>query len=294
MVMKLAVIVSLHASFAVAEDRLCRHVVIMKMPRTGSTWFTEALNGIPGVHIEGQLLDCHEKGGQPVKAVHKKMVEPLQKPCGEKHTVLGYSQNPEHTCVSSLKSNFTFLRHVEDVRFVSWTRTNFVHRAFSVLNVKKCHMYVTTNLAKAEECRNTKYTMSKMKFLSAMEESACSNHDVRAMVSSLAQDRALHLVYEDFVRDNDEVLVRLLNFLEVPVDVIQARHYGHYLKISNNNVSLMLENAAEVSAWLSSWEAPGVPLTAMYRDTSFATFSLAEPETHRMCQHMRGLLRSQR
>eukprot|EP00418_Pyrodinium_bahamense_P021485 CAMPEP_0179146490 /NCGR_PEP_ID=MMETSP0796-20121207/70738_1 /TAXON_ID=73915 /ORGANISM="Pyrodinium bahamense, Strain pbaha01" /LENGTH=266 /DNA_ID=CAMNT_0020846965 /DNA_START=84 /DNA_END=884 /DNA_ORIENTATION=+ len=266
----------------------------MKMPRTGSSWFHNSLDGIPGFHIKPQLLACHKKSGKPAKEARTEMMKPLLTPCKEGHTVSGYTQNPEHQCLRGLKSNFTFLRQVEDVRFVSWTRTNFVHRAFSLLNRKKCHTFNTATLAKAEECRSVKYTMDKMDFLAAMEKSACSNHDVRAVVSSLGQGRALHLVYEDFVRDNDKVLTRLLNFLEVPVDVIQARKHAGNLKISNTNVSLMLENAAEVGAWLSSWEAPGVPLTAMYRDTSFATFSLAEPETNRMCQHMRGLLRSQR
>lgn len=48
-------------------------MAIMKLPRTGSSWFTEALNQIPSVYISKEVMQQGDKGKYTHKEVQPRL-----------------------------------------------------------------------------------------------------------------------------------------------------------------------------------------------------------------------------
>ena len=53
----------------------CQHLIILKEPSAGSTWFTEELNGITGVHLIPQLFTSRDIGNLTSAKAWKRMMD---------------------------------------------------------------------------------------------------------------------------------------------------------------------------------------------------------------------------
>ena len=195
----------------------CRHLIILKEASAGSTWFTEELNGIAGVHLIPQLFTiAHAK--LPAAKAWTRMTDLADSPCRAGMVVTGFTTNPVWL---TTMPNFTWapLKGLKDVYLATWTRSNFVRRAFSQLNYKySCQLHNARSEAVQAKCAQP-YSVQKWELLKAMEAAACKNSDIRAMAGDLAYpESAHHMTYEEFETDKDAVLLSLVRYLQLPPD----------------------------------------------------------------------------
>ena len=264
-------IVPLLASGCAARRTRCRHLVLLKSPYAGSTWFTDELTKISGVHLIAQLFAGKDAGASS-EAVREKMANVLRAPCARAQSVAGFTQNPTHSIVANLTGfDWRFLREAKDVFFATWTRGNVVHRTFSQLSFdQSCHEHNTRSAAAQARCQSATYAVDRGELLRELWKAACERAHILALGEALARPgRAHDMLYEDFVGDDGGVLRELLRFLDLPTTDVDARRHSTILKRSAQNVSSMLQNAGDVVGWLRGWNAS---LVDMLLDTTGARF----------------------
>ena len=276
---------------AAARRSQCRHLVLLKSPYAGSTWFTDELTKLGGVRMIAQLYaskDAHVAAD----AVARRMTDVLQGPCAARRGVAGFTQNPAHAVLANLTNfDWRFLRDADDVFIATWTRGNLVHRTFSQLSFDHgCREHNVRSPSARAACAGATYAVGRAELLRELWISACERAHILALGDALAQPgRAEGLSYEDFVRDGDAVLRGLFRFLDLPTDDIAARRHSAILKRSAENVSSMLANAEDVVGWLRGWSGAGAPLVDMLLDVSGSRFDDADPR--RLCDRLDSLQR---
>ena len=284
-------------STSLQQNQTCRHLVILKEPFSGSTWFTEELNGIAGVRLKPQLFTAREVSALTAAKALDTMSNLMFSQCHTHTVVTGFTQNPELVALKNLQGfNLTSLRAPgprapgpTTVHYASWTRSNFVRRAFSIIGYRKtCQLHNVRTVAEQERC-SLPYHVDEHYLLNELKLAACNNSQVRSLAEALAHPRsALHMTYEDFKKDNNAVLRGLLDFLQLPslAASVSSRRRSSLMQRSPDNTSSVLRNAGDVKQWLRKWShsAGGtyVPLEDMLQ-TDALDFNNS---SHAQCKHM--------
>eukprot|EP00326_Haptolina_ericina_P031424 CAMPEP_0181171982 /NCGR_PEP_ID=MMETSP1096-20121128/2208_1 /TAXON_ID=156174 ORGANISM="Chrysochromulina ericina, Strain CCMP281" /NCGR_SAMPLE_ID=MMETSP1096 /ASSEMBLY_ACC=CAM_ASM_000453 /LENGTH=300 /DNA_ID=CAMNT_0023259683 /DNA_START=103 /DNA_END=1005 /DNA_ORIENTATION=+ len=273
----------------------CQHLIILKEPSAGSTWFTEELNGITGVHLIPQLFTSRDIGNLTSAKAWKRMMDLADSPCHAGTVVTGFTQNPTHRVLTTMP-NFTWmpLKGLKDVHLATWTRSNFVRRAFSILNYDSCRSHNVRSEAVQAECAKP-YSVQKWKLLETMKDAACNNSYIRAMAGDFAYPKsAHHMTYEEFETDKDAVLLSLMRYLQLPPDAapVHSRKRSSLLKRSPSNISSTILNAEDVNEWLQEWshaiKGAHLPLVDMFQSDALDLFSVHSVQS--ACEYMRQLI----
>lgn len=298
--------ICVHLGYGMAHsDQLglqqCHRIVILKQACSGSSWFTEELNGIRGVNITAQLywpIGAQNKhvpktAGEALAAMKRRLFQSCDAAVG----VTGFTQNPDHKVLKQLHGfNFTSLKHQLGgrIHYATWLRSNFVLSAFSSIskgnNMRnaRCKTHNLRNASQAAFCSRRKYHVSRHNLLSSLRQYACAYANTVALGRSLGA----HMIqYEAFVHDQRGTLRQFLDFLELPTSystsVLLAREFSTYVKRSSGNVTSMLKNAADVGQWLQEWGLADLPLRRMFLDTNYTSFTMLDAGL--ACNHLKAL-----
>lgn len=283
-----------------ASNRTCLNLVIFKEPSAGSTWFTDELNGIKGVHVIQQLFTTRESDRNVTAASAWQRMRDLATTCDEHGPVIsGFTQNPENIALTSLP-DFTFTRfrelHKDDnVYLATWTRRNFVRRAFSILGFRyTCNLHNVVSAEQQAKCAQP-YHAPERDLLAEIAFAACNNSRILALAEAVASPKRLHhMTYEEFKYDEDAALMDLLGGrLQLPsaTALVHSRRRSRMIKRSPSNISSMLLNADLVNTWLKAWsqDAEGLrvlPLEEMLQNSDLPTYYNASSA----CDHMSSVL----
>lgn len=73
----------LHFSNYVENNTNITKVILVKLPRSGSTWFTEILNNIPNVYISKEIIQHKDVGRYSTREIEDHLITALTKPTGK-------------------------------------------------------------------------------------------------------------------------------------------------------------------------------------------------------------------
>ena len=148
-----------------------------------------------------------------------------------------------------------------------------------------CTMCTMSELKKRGQNAQPGNTVKKERLLEYIRNGACHNARMAAVSKQAAGDDLVHtMLYEDFVKNRSEEVIKLFRYLGLPTDITLGS--SSFTKRSAANVTTMLLNADAVIGWLQSWGRKDLPLLDMLRDTRYQTFPY---NASTVCIHLRTI-----
>jgi hypothetical protein len=316
---------------ATGSIRSCGHLVVLKQNDGGSTFFADTLNNVPGVSFMHQLIT-------PARVMDSKaLVQHATAACAKEQIMNGFDarfdvqRDPDdfsHVASNPSVANrmqvdlrgfdpsptfagrpdYSALRHLEGVHYLSYTRSNVVHRAVSTYDdIVESHQRKigqdppckshTLNAAKVSDedvktCTQRQFSIDDRRlFLTVLMENACESAAIVDLARALAPaSRLSHLMYENFARDQDAELSRLFRWMGLDGTPLNRRAKSSYVKRTSTNMSNVVANIAEVRGWLRQWSGLDAPLEAMLDDVDYTPFGY---DQYFRCMHLRTAWRAE-
>ena len=281
------------------SNATCVHVVVLKGPSTGSSFFTEHLMDIRGATIKREMFPLQTEGNL---SLYQTRLESMLS-CDCRHDVerlVGFTTNPTLSVAKYLEGTHEFTTAYElmvlpslmrSVRMVLWTRKNFVLRALSLISFaaksEECHIHSAANLSQAAKCAAERYSVDIPALQLKMAYGACDNAIYPTIARRLAPGRVHSMTYEAFARDGLREMQSLRQFLDAPFlsdellrNITNTTSSSAYYKRSSLNATKPIKNADEVVQALATRLAfapqPSL-LLDMLQDTTYRVFEYDTP-----------------
>mmetsp|Transcript_28211 Transcript_28211/g.47444 ORF Transcript_28211/g.47444 Transcript_28211/m.47444 type:complete len:309 (-) Transcript_28211:39-965(-) len=265
-----------------ADHEKCKHLMIWKFPSSGSSWFTECIDSLPGIDIKQELY-VSKNAGVSRQVILKEMDDYLSRPCAK---VTGFSQHIFHDVLTT--SNFSFvnlahtqIKHKHPIYLLIWSRTNVVQRTLSIMSTSICGSHNTKSESAAKACSELTYRVDIKKFVDLLVEYVCHLEDTWKIARDFAEIKPVYLhemQYEDFVMDPAHELEKMYFFLGLTPDAaiksFRADKASRYQKRSAKNVTSMVQNVADLELKLRHLSLPGLPLLEMLHDVENTKFRI--------------------
>mmetsp|Transcript_23066 Transcript_23066/g.33773 ORF Transcript_23066/g.33773 Transcript_23066/m.33773 type:complete len:368 (+) Transcript_23066:61-1164(+) len=305
--------------FSVLPDHSERKLslVIFKLPRTGSTWFTETLNRFQSVFIAKEIIQHSDVGIYPVKDVEAHLEKALQFPVDKlsakdnvlfpsnqfvtnyymtskaftRLSIVGISLNIEH-CQGVRWNRVT--EHVPQLHAVLLRRGNVIKQAVSGYRGRTLHKLCgVSNLrsGSAEDCaRKLPKTIAW-----SLSDFATNVNQWQRRVYHFNRGAykvgvpVLDIQYEEIQTNQSSVLHRMWSFLSLNDHVLDPLLQPSILasdtassvtKRTSEDLSLVLDKFEEISAFLAH------PSCACLREQLLATLATPVKEE---CYHLVNL-----
>lgn len=296
----------------------CKHFIILKYAHTGSTWFVDELNGIDRFYIiEEFLMERFKESKElPTSAadIQQHFVEALTRPCEGDVRAIGLSQNPAHHTLTRPGLDWTPFdwRFLADLQrqhpftVVLWYRSNVGLINEYRPEMKFCRklkhpnstkvLEILGNDKKLKDCRSSKFALDKTRFLRSITWGFCEIALYKKLADYISGNKTHPMSYEDFVRDEDGELSRMMKkkiMKELAPGrrggrdaLLKARTPSDIVKRSNSVAKRMVTNAKEVEGWFDEWGGPAL-LWNMFHDQNMSSF--AEVGAQAACDHFSDL-----
>jgi hypothetical protein len=124
-----ALIITVVAATTSTEPAACVQVAVFKDSSSGSSWFLQQMNALPGVALKNELLVARTAGRGAEKNTNL-AVSALKPACSAKQSLSGFSLNPHHAAGVDWP---TVRARRPEARVLVWDRT--VRGAVSKLNL---------------------------------------------------------------------------------------------------------------------------------------------------------------
>lgn len=261
----------------------CAQVVVLKDSSSGSTWFAQSMNGVPGASVKLELLTSRGRVS-PTKQTAA-VVRALAPGCGGADRLTGFTLNPHHAAGVDWAE---VRRRRPNARAVVWDRTNVVKKAASAVlyDLPGCGRHNVARSSQARKCRKQKTAADPAAFLSRVRGEACDGAGLRAVAAALGSANATALTYEAFQRDADAELARLYRSLGLDDAVVKRRKKRtKTVKRSPEDLRPNFSNFEALAAALRAAAPADCDLEAMLRDTAGRPFFC---DAHALCAHLRG------
>ena len=138
-----ALIITVVAATTSTEPAACVQVAVFKDSSSGSSWFLQQMNALPGVALKNELLVARTAGRGAEKNTNL-AVSALKPACSAKQSLSGFSLNPHHA--AGVDWAAVRARRPE-ARVLVWDRTVY---AVSKLNLGRPHAIDATRCVRAE------------------------------------------------------------------------------------------------------------------------------------------------
>ena len=266
------------------DETRCAQIVALKDSSSGSTWFAQSLNAIPGVSIKLELLTSRDASASPTKQTGA-VVNGLAPSCGSvKNRLTGFTLNPHHAAGVDWRE---VARRRPRAVAVVWDRTNVVKKAASGILADLCGSHNVRTVSKARKCRRTATTADPVDFLKKVRGEACDAAALRATAASLTANATV-LTYEAFQRSGSAELERLFGALGLDAAAVgrAKKSRKRTVKRSPEDLRSNFRNFDALSEALRAASPGDCDLEAMLLDTGARPFPC---DGAALCAHLRAL-----
>ncbi|KAJ8605438.1 hypothetical protein CTAYLR_003320 [Chrysophaeum taylorii] len=241
--------------FVLAQTGSSTALIVLKNPRSGSSWFVQLLNSVPSVFVTEEILTSKSQIHKNLTLVEAHLLRALEVPMtrfGRSHVprsasskkptkwdVVGFTLSPKRAIGIDLG------RLSRRAKVVVYERTNKIKQAIAYYRGRRLRKKCGYNNIR-EECRLAPKVRVDIGQLETF------------LVESMAKDRALGAVqlaeyyrvtYEDLIADANATCGAVFRYLGVP-HLEMTGDARFYSKATPDDLRSVVSNFDELEAWL--------------------------------------------